>query len=215
MSEAEAEAESQTSTTTDPLTIAAIITEFDAAFAGELAHLSHTGFDGMMEAEGEIRRGLIALNGAGLLAVISLLSQSFSGLIVRLAVGLYFAGVLFACVSWLFRAQSFRMLANMRGVLTEFRNNISNNPIMHKPISTAEELDLVSDAVKRSLGKIFKAMKRPGEHATVWTYLALGCFFVATATLVIDFEFSFTPKILEQVVVTTLTHAKPTHTVGK
>jgi threonine/homoserine/homoserine lactone efflux protein len=87
-------------------TVTQHLDSLEPQLAGMFEATKRVGLEGAMQADGEIRRGLIALNGAGLLAVVSLLSQSLHPLIPHLAAGLYLIGLVFGCVAWVLRGRS-------------------------------------------------------------------------------------------------------------
>jgi hypothetical protein len=84
----------------EPTTLLGLIDAVEPAMAQPVAYLTQLARDGAFAADGEIRRGLLAINGAGLVAVTSLLGNSIHPLAIHLAAGLYFVDLVSGCANW-------------------------------------------------------------------------------------------------------------------
>ena len=182
--------EGQVSQVAQAPTIAQFIDELLLGVPKQFEPLTQIGREGAIQSEGEIRRGVIAMNGAGLLAVISLLSQSLHASSVRAAALLYLVGLLFGWIGWAKRALSSRSASFGETAFITAFTALKAQPIAQKPLTTLAELEETEQALQVLVTKVAAALKRPGRLVPLWTFLALGCFLFATVVLVVDFELS-------------------------
>ncbi len=168
--------------------VAYFIDQLEPEVAKWLPRVVEPAREGVLQAEGELRRGTLGMNGAGLLAVISLLSQSLDALAVRAAAALYFLGLATAAAGWLVRVSALRRVYLADFLFDQVFKNIRANPEFSKPFTSAAEVDQVIAALKKGLDHIQSVLTKGGRSAAYWTYAALACFFAATLLLVIDFE---------------------------
>ena len=176
-----------------------LVEAIEAPVMASVAELSKLGRQGSLEAEGELRRGLIAMNGAGLLAVVSMLNQSLSHSALRIAAAGFFLGMLAGFVSWLRRVQSFRVGSALEVVIGNLLSTWRSRPDSDREMKTSEEIDGLGQAVVAAMLKVLSAAKKPGSAAYRWTYAALLCFFISSAILLVDFELRSPARIVHAV----------------
>lgn len=151
---------------------------------GELAR------EGVVASEGELRRGLVAMNGAGLIAVMTLIPQSFDAVILRAAAVLFFVGLVAACVSWVRRASASRAALLVGPRLNAWLDRIAAEPAAQKPFADTSEIDSLMKAMHKGLERISSEAQRPGRTAPTWSYVALASFCLAAALLLGNFVVS-------------------------
>ena len=173
-----------------PPTLAKLVEAVEPQAAKYYGTMTNLGREGVIQSEGEIRRGVVAVNGAGLLAVISLLSQSFHIYTVRAAALLYLFGLLFGWIGWGQRARSSRMAYLAEIAFATAFVKLKSEPFAQKPLTTVEEIEEAGRTVNALVMALAERLKKPGNSVPLWTISALGCFFLATAALVADFELS-------------------------
>jgi hypothetical protein len=174
--------------TTNNVTLEQIIGELEPGIEDAYDLVVQLGRDGMLQADGEIRRGLIGMNGAGLLAVISLLSQSLTLAAVKIAAILYFAGLLFGCVSWLQRSRSSQMAFYSKHVYKSVFKKIGSDPVGKIPLKTREDLEAAGLLLHNVVESVSSKLKAPGKNVPFLSYFAFGVFILATLIMVVDFE---------------------------
>lgn len=172
------------------ITLGHALEDIEPAMAKAFTLTNDIGRDGLFQAEGEIRRGAIAMNGAGLLAVVSLLGQSLHPLTVRLAALIYLAGLVAGCFAWFGRAAAARNAFFTETVFWAAFTKLKAHPVASMPLATAEEVDAAVKVLIDAIKAISAKLKKPGARAAAWTIVALICFFAATCSLVADFELS-------------------------
>jgi hypothetical protein len=163
------------------------------ALADSGIDLARLATDGLMQTEGEIRRGVIAMNGAGLLAVISLLSQSLHPAVLRIAATLFLLGLGCGCWGWVQRARTWHVGLHAKGAFKAGFDAVKALPVSKLPLTTVADVEAAEKAVTLAITTIAAKLKQPGKAAAFWTYVALACFFAATVALVVDFELTLRP----------------------
>ncbi len=172
----------------EPPTVESLVAAIEPVLTQGVAGLSDMGRQGAIAADADIRRGLVAMNGAGLVAVISILSTSLDPLAVRAAVALYFVGLAAALMSWALRVRFHNsiMLADLQ--IAVALKTFKENPAVKLPLNTKEDVEVIGRVATRFIERATKALKKPGNAIGNWTWAALICFFLATSLLVVDFE---------------------------
>jgi hypothetical protein len=174
---------------TKPATLRGLLEELERQFRPHLAKLAETSRVAMFASDADLRRGLVTMNGAGLLAVISLLSQSLDPLAVRISVLFYLAGLVAACLGWSANAAATRGVALLDLKLEEGRTKMQPpHPLLDKELTTVEDVTSVGSALTKAIENVGRQLKKPGRLVPLYSYVAIGCFLVSTCLLVGDFE---------------------------
>ncbi len=167
--------------------VADLMATKEASIAEKMGRLRAFNEQAVLSVEGEVRRGVIAINGAGLLAVISLLKDELDPLPLRIAVALYTLGMSAGFIAWFSHLESAKAMGRLLFGLEQFFDKMRHEPLMKQP-SDPEQLDRVETAFGQALEKAVRTAQTPGNRVPIWTYAGAVPFFLATALLIGDFE---------------------------
>jgi hypothetical protein len=145
-------------------------------------------------AQVEVQRSLIGFNGAGLVAVISLLKASIGSLYVHLSVWMFFAGMICGVASWVFDSRQAYVVANIDGLIAKMRKSLFDSGTAQLKVSevikTPADAEAAMAAYRRVAKHVTDSLTRMGRPQNIAAIGACAFFTAGLFTLVGGFQFA-------------------------
>ena len=169
--------------------INAVLTDLEAALTGRLTDLGEVGKTRKLASEGEMRRGLIAFNGAGLVAIISLGKIGLNSLAVHAALWLFFVGLLSALAGWYADARYHTVVYRLSLVFLALRAKLSKRDDFDQNLD-GETYAQVIKSIGNAIIKGANTARKGSGPIVAFTYVSISAFLLAALLLAMSYQFA-------------------------